>query len=85
MQLADQNPMLRELKVQCIALREELEEKADDLQHMQSINEALILKEQMSNRELQNARKELINVRIYLPGLFSNKWIQIDTVLPFCF
>lgn len=62
MQLTDQNPMMSELKDQCIALRKELEEKTDDLQHMQSINEALIVKEQMSNRELQNARKELISV-----------------------
>ncbi|RVX13578.1 Factor of DNA methylation 1 [Vitis vinifera] len=59
--LTDQNPMMSELKDQCIALRKELEEKTDDLQHMQSINEALIVKEQMSNRELQNARKELIS------------------------
>ncbi|RVW49264.1 Factor of DNA methylation 1 [Vitis vinifera] len=75
--LTDQNPMMSELKDQCIALRKELEEKTDDLQHMQSINEALIVKEQMSNRELQNARKELISVQVkVLNGMVSWSALQ---------
>ena len=60
--MTDQNPILSELEDQCVALRKELEEKTDDLQHMQSINGLLISKEKMSNQELQNARKELISV-----------------------
>lgn len=40
-------------------LRKELEEK---LQHVESLNKTLIVKECMSNREMQDARKEAIRV-----------------------
>ncbi|KAK7848162.1 protein involved in de novo 2 [Quercus suber] len=47
--------------IQIDALRKELEEKVDELQSMDTLNQTLILKEHMSNLELQDARKELIN------------------------
>ena len=51
--------------IQIDALRKELEEKVDELQAMDTLNQTLILKEHMSNLELQDARKELINVRAH--------------------
>ncbi|KAF8396789.1 hypothetical protein HHK36_018422 [Tetracentron sinense] len=42
-------------------LIKELEEKADDMQDMETLNQTLIVKERMSNHELQDARKELIS------------------------
>ncbi|KAK4579186.1 hypothetical protein RGQ29_029028 [Quercus rubra] len=47
--------------IQIDALRKELEEKVDELQSMDALNQTLILKEHMSNLELQDACKELIN------------------------
>lgn len=44
------------------AIQQELEEKEEDLKHLEEINQALIVKERRSNDELQEARKELINV-----------------------
>jgi hypothetical protein len=41
-----------------------LAEKEDEWQCMDKLNQALILKERMSNFEIQSARKELIDVRI---------------------
>jgi hypothetical protein len=41
-----------------------LAEKEDEWQCMDKLNQALILKERMSNVEIQSARKELIDVRI---------------------
>ena len=53
------------LNIQIDALKEELAEKADDLNDMENLNQTLILREHMSNVELQDARKELISVRIW--------------------
>ncbi|KAI8564047.1 hypothetical protein RHMOL_Rhmol03G0153000 [Rhododendron molle] len=50
------------LNIQLDALKEELAEKVDDLHDMETLNQTLILREHMSNVELQDARKELINV-----------------------
>jgi hypothetical protein len=41
-----------------------LAEKEDEWQCMDKLNQALILKERMSNVEIQSAWKELIDVRI---------------------
>ncbi|KAF8397477.1 hypothetical protein HHK36_016394 [Tetracentron sinense] len=43
------------------ALKREIEEKADEMQDMDALNRTLIVKERMSNHELQDARKELIS------------------------
>ena len=43
-------------------LTEELQDKYDEMEYMESMNQTLLIKERMSNDELQNARKELIAV-----------------------
>ncbi|XP_076957184.1 factor of DNA methylation 2-like [Bidens hawaiensis] len=43
-------------------LRDRLNEKEEELHDMDNLNQTLILREHMSNNELQAARKELINV-----------------------
>ncbi|KAA8539473.1 hypothetical protein F0562_026165 [Nyssa sinensis] len=50
------------LNAQINGLRKEIDEKEDDMQHMESLNKTLIVKEHTSNRELQDARKELISI-----------------------
>lgn len=50
------------LSIQLDALKEELAEKVDDLHDVETLNQTLILREHMSNVELQDARKELISV-----------------------
>ncbi|PIN06754.1 hypothetical protein CDL12_20697 [Handroanthus impetiginosus] len=44
------------------AIQHELEEKEEELEHLEALNQTLIVKERKSNDELQEARKELINV-----------------------
>ncbi|KAF8396790.1 hypothetical protein HHK36_018423 [Tetracentron sinense] len=50
--------------VDILSLRNELQEKADEMKDMESLNLTLIVKERLSNHELQDARKELINIHI---------------------
>ena len=45
----------------------ELQEKVEDLNDVESMNHVLIAKERQSNDELQDARKQLITVWILLP------------------
>lgn len=52
----------------------ELAEKADELHDMEILNQTLILKEHMSNDELQDARKELLNV---LPNLLDSSIVGV--------
>lgn len=47
-------------------LAEELKEKVDELEAMESLNQTLIIKERKSNDELQHARKELIDVSYHI-------------------
>ncbi|KAK9282964.1 hypothetical protein L1049_011189 [Liquidambar formosana] len=72
--LKDNNPIENDndLNAQIKALRNELEEKADELQHMQILNNDLTFKERMSNDELQDARKELISS---LQDMLNNRTI----------
>ncbi|KAG8053582.1 hypothetical protein GUJ93_ZPchr0001g29239 [Zizania palustris] len=50
-----------ESKKKIDVLREELHEKKDELDAMDSLNQTLLIKERQSNDELQHARKVLIN------------------------
>ncbi|KAL0533662.1 hypothetical protein IC582_027703 [Cucumis melo] len=43
-------------------MQQDLDEKEEELEYFQNINQSLIIKERRSNDEVQDARKELINV-----------------------
>ena len=62
-----------EMKRKMEAIQEELKDKEEELDGLEELNQALIVKERKSNDELQGARKELINVSIFYlwPFLFS--------------
>ncbi|BAD68892.1 X1-like [Oryza sativa Japonica Group] len=49
------------LKNKIDELSEELQEKMDELDAMESLNQTLVIKERKSNTEMQDARKELEN------------------------
>lgn len=50
-----------ETKEKLTAMQEDLEEKEEELETLEALNQALIIKEQKCNDELEEARKELIN------------------------
>ncbi|XP_031117647.1 protein INVOLVED IN DE NOVO 2-like isoform X2 [Ipomoea triloba] len=65
----EKNPDVHELKALLLQketeineLKKTLADKEDDLHDAEDLNQTLILKEHMSNTELQEARKELISV-----------------------
>ncbi|KAK3232117.1 hypothetical protein Dsin_003998 [Dipteronia sinensis] len=61
--LQNQNPSGNDsnLNDQIAALRDQLEEKTEALQYLESLNNTLTVKESVSNQELQDARKESIS------------------------
>ncbi|KAK9279462.1 hypothetical protein L1049_013141 [Liquidambar formosana] len=50
-----------DVKKKMDTIKEDLKEKEDELEGMELLNQALIVKERKSNDELQDARKELVN------------------------
>ena len=52
-------------------INDELEQKEVELDDMESMNQTLIVKERQSNDELQDARKELIEVWFLLLYVYS--------------
>lgn len=64
---------VRRMKKKIESLKETLKEKEENLEHLESLNHALLNKERKSNDEVQDARKELINVSLLLVGyLFAD-------------
>lgn len=57
-------------------LTEELENKIDDMEDLEALNQTLIIKERMTNDELQDAKKELISGLSDLLGPRSNIGIK---------
>ena len=55
------------------ALLKQLREKEGELEDLEALNQTLIVKERKSNDELQEARKELINVSVFPPSMMSCK------------
>ena len=55
------------------ALLKQLREKEGELEDLEALNQTLIVKERKSNDELQEARKELINVSVFSPSMMSCK------------
>lgn len=49
-----------ELQKKIDALQEDLEETKNEVEYLEGLNQALLVKDNMSNRELQDARKEFI-------------------------
>ncbi|KAA8543870.1 hypothetical protein F0562_021953 [Nyssa sinensis] len=52
-----------EVKRKMESIQKDLKEKEEDLDGLEALNQALIVKERKSNDELQEARKELINIK----------------------
>lgn len=52
-----------EIKNKMEAILKEIKEKEESMEHMETLNQTLVVKERNTNDELQDARKELINVR----------------------
>lgn len=60
-----------EIKKKMDEIEENLKEKIEELDGVEALNQALIVKERKTNDELQEARKELINVcTFFLLGFF---------------
>ncbi|KAK3006572.1 hypothetical protein RJ639_016223 [Escallonia herrerae] len=83
MQLKVQKPLGTDnsLSIHINDLSEQLAEKTEELHDMEILNQTLILRERMSNNELQDARKELINV---LPNILDRTKVGIKRMGEVC-
>lgn len=54
-----------EIKKKMDAILQEIKDKEEEKEQMEELNQALIVKELKTNDELQDARKELINVSFF--------------------
>lgn len=54
------------MKKKITEMSEQLKEKIEEMEDLESLNQALVIKERKSNDELQEARKELIHVRLLI-------------------
>ena len=55
-----------EMKTKMEKIQKELEEKEEELDGLEDLNQTLIVQERKCNDELQDARKELIKVSLFL-------------------
>lgn len=53
-----------EAKKKLESIQEEIKESEEELESLETLNQTLIIKERLTNDEVQEARKELINVSI---------------------
>lgn len=72
------------LHAQINNLRKELDEKTDAMQDLESLNCVLTVKERMTNQELQDARKETVEVWLY-SFIFCTQLTKNATNLPLLF
>ena len=54
------------------SILKDLSEKEGELEELDELNQTLIVKQRKSNDELQEARKEIINVRIFCQLIFCS-------------
>jgi chromosome segregation ATPase len=71
-----------DVKNQMDDIKEKLKEKEEDLEGIEELNQALIIKERRSNDELQDARKELIIVRMGFRSLFLYSHLLLFRLMP---
>ena len=71
----------KEFKEKMDEIEETLKEKEEDLEDVEALHQALVVKERKCNDELQEARKELINVCTSFPlSFFHIKYL----IMYFC-
>lgn len=74
-----------EAKKKMESIQEELKDKEEDLEDLELTNQALIVKERKNNDELQEARKELINVSLSYFILHYHSFISPIFCISFLF
>lgn len=60
-----------EAKKEMESIQNDLKEKEEELEGLEELNQALIVKERMSNDELVEARKELISVSMVPSDIYT--------------
>lgn len=66
-----------ESKKKLQTIQEEIKESEEELDSLETLNQTLIIKERLTNDEVQEARKELINVSIYTFLIHPHKYLFI--------